>query len=1043
MSFYERLIQNHPLANIAFAVVLVMGALAYLAMPREQDPEINFNWVMVTAVLPGASAEDVEKRVTKPLEDAIKGVADVRFVMSSSRENIASILVRFRDIDERVFDKRINDLRREIQNKAKSELPAEAKDPRIIEITTSNGFPTAMVLVTGQAADELLRSRARQFKDDIERIAGVDQVFATGMRDPELQVEFDPVALANRGLTATDASDAVMAWFRDTFAGKVETAGEQERTAWLVRVVGQTADPDEIARIPVSSATRREPVPLGNVAEVSRGRAKAGSLASYQGKGAVILAVTKKSRTNTLQLIERLNTYIADQNPRFTNDGVQLQLLDDQTVPTREAITTMEQNALQGLVLVLAICWLFLGTRIAILVSLGIPFALAGTFAILHALGYTLNISVLLGVVIVLGMLVDDAVVVVETIYYRMQRGEPVHTAAIEGVREVFAPVTASVLTTIAAFLPLMLLPGIVGKFMFVIPFVVTLGLTISLIEAYWMLPAHMAVMAPKPGDGHLNNWRDRFNHFLRVKYSRWLLWVMRRPKRSLLIAVALMLGAVAAVGAGLVRIQFFAFDPIRLFYVNVDMPAGAPIEQTLANAERLEAVVRKHLKPGEARNLASYAGVKFSDTEPLYGESYGQVTVSLNPRSGGREVEDIVESMRAEVEATPTPGKVTFTMISGGPPLAKPVKARVRNDDPQELRAAGDALLAIVRAVPGAKDVADDDIPGRPELVLALDRGALRAAGLDAGKVARLLRLHADGEIVAMMRDKGEKVELRVRAKHGAGNGKNGNSAGTVGADITGLLDDPIALPAGGTTTLRALVTEETRLGKGVIKHYNLRRAITVEADLDKTVTDTVAANKIIAAEWQKLAKQFPNTDIDFSGELDDIQESLDAMGVLFLMGVGLIYLILAAQFKSYMQPMLILVTVPLAFTGVILGLLVARIPLSLYTLYGVIALTGIAVNSAIVLIDAANERLASGMGVLHAAVYAARRRVVPILITSVTTIGGLFSLAVGLGGKSLLWGPVAASIVWGLGFSTVLTLFVMPLLYWMFMRRFSGVAR
>jgi multidrug efflux pump subunit AcrB len=972
MTFYSRLIQNHPLANIAFAVILVMGALAYLTMPREQDPEINFNWVMVTTVLPGASAEDVEKRVTKPLEDAIKGVADIRFVMSSSRENVTSILVRFRDIDERVFDKRINDLRREIQNKATSELPVEAKDPHVIEITTSNGFPTAMVLVTGQAADELLRSRSRQFKDDIERIAGVDQVFATGLRDPELQVEFDPVALANRGLTATDASDAVMAWFRDTFAGKVETAGEQERTAWLVRVVGQSADPDEIARIPVSNLTRREPVPLGNVAEVSRGRARAGSLASYQGKGAVILAVTKKSRTNTLQLIERLNTYIAEQNPRFTSDGVQLQMLDDQTVPTREAIGTMERNALQGLLLVLAITWLFLGTRVAILIGIGIPFSLAGTFAILNALGYTLNISVLLGVVIVLGMLVDDAVVVVETIYYRMQRGESVHTAAIGAVREVFAPVTASVLTTIAAFLPLMLLPGIVGKFMFVIPFVVTLGLAISLIEAYWMLPAHMAVLAPKAGDGHLNNWRDRFNHFLRVKYSRWLLWVMRRPKRSLIIAVALMLGAVAAVGVGLVRIQFFAFDPIRLFYVNVDMPAGAPIEQTLANAERLEAVVRKHLKPNEARNLASYAGVKFSDTEPLYGESYGQVTVSLNPRKGGREVAEIVEAMRADVEATPTPGKITFTMISGGPPLAKPVKARVRNDDPQELRAAGDALLAIVRAVPGAKDVADDDIPGRPELVLALDRGALRASGLDAGKVARLLRLHADGEIVAMMRDKGEKVELRVRAKHGAGDGKNGKSAGTVGADITGLLDDPIALPAGGTTTLRALVTEETRLGKGVIKHYNLRRAITVEADLDKTVTDTVAANRIIAAEWKKLAKQFPNTDIDFSGEMDDIQESLDAMGVLFLMGVGLIYLILAAQFKSYMQPMLILVTVPLAFTGVILGLLVARIPLSLYTLYGVIALTGIAVNSAIVLIDAANERLASGMSVLHAAVYA-----------------------------------------------------------------------
>ncbi len=1042
MNFYSRLIQNHPLANIAFLVVLVMGALAYMSMPREQDPEINFNWVMVTAVLPGASAEDVEKRVTKPLEDAIKGVADVRFVMSASRENIASILVRFRDIDERTFDKRINDLRRDIQNKAKSELPPEAKDPRVLEITTSNGFPTAMVLVTGQAADELLRSRSRQFKEDLERMTGVDQVFATGLRDPELQVEFDPVALANRGLTATDVSDNVYAWFRDTFAGKVETTSgagdESSRTAWLVRIVGQTADPDQLARIPISNASRREPVPLGQVAEVSRARAKGGSLASYQGKGAVILAVTKKSKTNTLQLVERLGNYIADQNPRFVADGVQMQLLDDQTVPTRKAINTMEQNALQGLILVLAICWLFLGTRIAILVSLGIPFALAGTFAILHAMGYTLNISVLLGVVIALGMLVDDAVVIVETIYYRMQRGETVLDACVNAMREVFAPVTSSVATTLAAFLPLMLLPGIVGKFMFVIPFVVTLALLISLVEAYWMLPAHMSAMRWNPGDGSLVTWRDRFNHSLRVKYARWLLWIMRRPKRSLVIAVGLMLGAVAAVGIGAVRIQFFAFDPIRLFYVNVDMPAGAPIEETLANAEKLEAAVRNHLQPGEARNLAAYAGVKFSDTEPLYGESYGQVNVSLNPKGdGSRDVDEIVEAMRAEIEAVPTPGKVTFTMISGGPPLAKPIKARVRGDDPQELRAAGDALLAVVRAVPGAKNVADDDIPGRPELVLALDRGALRAAGLDAGKVARLVRLHADGEIVAMMRDKGEKVELRIRAKHGSG-----AQTGTVGSDITRLLDDPVALPSGGTTTLRALVVEETRIGKGVIKHYNLRRAITVEADLDKTVTDTVAANKLIAAEWKKLAVQFPNTDIDFSGELDDIQESLDAMGVLFLMGVGLIYLILAAQFRSYFQPMLILVTVPLAFTGVVLGLLVAQIPLSLYTLYGVIALTGIAVNSAIVLIDAANERLASGMSVLHAAVYAARRRVVPILITSVTTIGGLFSLAVGLGGKSLLWGPVAASIVWGLGFSTVLTLFVMPLLYWMAMRRRSGVA-
>lgn len=1024
MKLYRRLLENHPLANIAFVVVLLLGAFAYLAMPREQDPEINFNWVVITTVLPGASAEDVEKRVTKPLEDAIKGVADVRFSMSSSRENVSNILVRFREIPGRIFDKRVSDLRRDIQNKAKSELPVEAKEPHVIEVTTSNGFPTALVLVTGQAADEVLRSRARLMRDDLERISGVDQVFPTGLRDPELRVEFDPAALANRGLNGNDVADALSAWFRDTFAGKIETAAGEQRDAWLVRVIGQEVDPERVARIPVG----KDGTPLASVAEVSRARAAAGSLASFEGRPAVMLAVTKKSRTNTLDLIARINDFIAEKNPVLANEGIELKLLDDQTPKTRESIRIMEANALVGLAVVLAMSWLFLGARIAVLVALGIPFSLAGTFAVLGALGYTLNISVLLGVVIALGMLVDDAVVVVESIYYRMQRGMAALAASVAALREVFAPVTASVLTTMAAFLPLMLLPGIVGKFMFIIPFIVTLALAISLLEAYWILPVHVVTTSRRvrpPAD----DWRARFNHRLRVRYSRWLIAVLRRPRLSLAVLLLMLAGAGATVATGLLRVQFFAFDPLRLFYVSVDMPAGAPIEHSLAEAEKIEARVRQHLQPQEVRATAAYAGVKFTDTEPLYGEAYGQVVVSLLPQEGGRGVPEIIDSMRADIQSLPSPGKISFTMLSGGPPLVKPIRVRLRGDDPRELRAAADALLAIVRAVPGTRDVVDDDIPGRPQLLLELDREALIAAGLDAARVARLVRLAVDGEIVAQARDRGEKVELRVRAKQRAD--------GTVGSDILAVLDMPVALPGGRTTTLGALVKAETTVGKGVIKRYNLKRAITIEADLDKTVTDTLAANRIIAAQWRKIQAQFPGAGIDFSGEMEDIRESLDAMPGLFLLGVGLIYLILAAQFKSYFQPLLILVTVPLAFTGVALGLLISRNPLSLYTLYGVIALTGIAVNSAIVLIAAANERLKAGMSVLHAVVYAARRRVVPILITSVTTIGGLFSLAFGLAGHSLLWGPVAQAIVWGLAISTALTLFVIPLLYWMAMRR------
>jgi multidrug efflux pump subunit AcrB len=267
------------------------------------------------------------------------------------------------------------------------------------------------------------------------------------------------------------------------------------------------------------------------------------------------------------------------------------------------------------------------------------------------------------------------------------------------------------------------------------------------------------------------------------------------------------------------------------------------------------------------------------------------------------------------------------------------------------------------------------------------------------------------------------------VRVRGATSNQSGSNQDGL--ADIQQLLADPVALPGGGTTTLGALVHADTRIGSGGIKHYNLKRAITIESDLDKTRIDTVEANAQIAAQWDAMEARYPNTRIDFSGELDDINESLDAMKMLFLFGVGLIYLILATQFRSYWQPLLILLTVPMAFTGVVFGLFITQNPLSLYTLYGVIALTGIAVNSAIVLIDAANARLASGMGLLHATLYAARRRVVPIIITTTTTIGGLFSLAVGLGGKSLIWGPMAASLVWGLLVATTLTLFTMPILF------------
>jgi multidrug efflux pump subunit AcrB len=500
----------------------------------------------------------------------------------------------------------------------------------------------------------------------------------------------------------------------------------------------------------------------------------------------------------------------------------------------------------------------------------------------------------------------------------------------------------------------------------------------------------------------------------------------MRRARWVIGLLLLLFLLSLSAAISGLVKIQFFAFDPVRLFYINIDMPSNTSLEQTLAEGQTVEAVVKQFFQDGEMRTVTTMAGIKFTETEPLYGDNYGQITVSLNPRRGDmRSTPEVVEAMRKAVEAAAKVGRVSFTVLSGGPPASRAISVKLRGSDYTELRAAADALKGITARIPGAQDVVDDEVPGRPELSLQMDREGLARAGLNPAQLTRLIRLHVDGEVVAQLRDGGQKLEVRIKA------------AKKARTDIAQWLSEPIALPTGtGTTTLGSVLKAETRTRPGIIKHYGFRRSITVEAGLDKDKTDTLKANQILRTEWQKISHQYPGVDLDFSGELDDIKESLDAMPILFLMGLGLIYLILAAQFRSYFQPLLVMVTVPMAFIGVTAGLLITGNPLSLYTLYGIIALTGIAVNSAIVLIDAANERKALGMKALNAIVYAARRRVIPILITSSTTIAGLFSLATGLAGQSMLWGPVASSLVWGLTVSTLLTLFVIPALYRVFVR-------
>ena len=906
----RRLLSNHVLVNLTFVLVLAVGTWSYLQLPRQQDPTLNFNWIVITTILPGASALDVEKKVTDPIEDALRNIKDIKFVSSNSRGSVSSILVRFQDISDRDFDKRVSDLRREIQNK-EAELPAAAEDPLILEITSANAYPTASIAVVGQADDENLRQQAYNLEKSLERIQGVDRVDTIGLRDPEIQVAIDPVRLQALKLTPGQVADTVSLFFQDVAAGE-SRIGERD---WLIRLVGSDADPASLANRPIIGSGGE--VTIDDVANVTRAREKPDKMTRYNGKPAVLFAVFKQADNNTIELVDRLKAFISERNQLSQQTGVELVLTDDQTTVTTNAINLMQRNALIGLVLVVIVAWFFLGSRIALLTAIGIPFVLAGTFWVLYAIGETLNVMVLLGIVIVLGMLVDDAVVVVESIYYRIQRGMQALDAAIGALREVALPVLTAVLTTMAAFGPLTLVPGILGDFMKVIPIVVVVALGMSLVEAFWMLPAHVifaGINFRKPS--RMQVFRQRFTHWIQINYVRILVRFMRYRWWTLAGVLLLFFSAVFLISSGKIRYDFFAADTIRLFYVNVEMPPGTSIESTMEKVLEIEKKVKGHVRDGEARAIISYSGNMFTDMEPRLGDRFGQILVGLNPkRPQLRSVEEMIEEMRADVSGTPGPAQISFLQLSGGPPKAKAISIKVRGDDYDEIRRAANDLRDIMAGVEGVQDISDDASRGRSELVLTYNNDAVNRAGISPAELDRTMQLLVDGLIVAEMRHDGEKLEVRVKSSQRAY------------ADIDDILQFRISLPDGRQVPLSSLFDQKRVPGIGNIRHYNFRRAITVEADIDKTLTNEQLANEAIMAGWKAISTRYPDIDLNVEGILDDVYEALGALGLLLMVGIGLMYMILGTQFGSYFQPLMILTTVPMAFTGVIAGLLLSLI--------------------------------------------------------------------------------------------------------------------
>ena len=1052
MSIPKLSVSNPVLSNLLMVVITALGVYAWVTLPRDLIPEIVTYTARISTFYPGASAETVEKLVTARIEDAIEKVDQIDLITSKSSEGRSDISVQFEEISDRDFDKRIQDLRNAVDRI--KDLPSELLDqPEVVAVDISNGVPMVTVAVSGDLDESQMKLAAEALEKQIIKIDGVSNIQVAGVRDREIWVEVDPDRLKSYNLVAEQVSLALSQRNLNLPAGVLEV-GQSE---FLVRTMGEFRSVAEIAETIIKVTTYGTPVRVKDIATVRDTYQEARTLSRINGQPSISLTIQKKNDGNAIRIIDQIRKIVTPYTEGQTNPVNQMiqktsskltpielppetkiSLVNDSSVLLRERLGILQNNALLGLVLVVVFLWLFMGSRNAFFAALGIPTAILGALWILKLMGSSINASTLFGLILVIGIVVDDAIVVIENVFRRMEEGLSPAKAAIVGAQEVAWPVLSASLTTMAAFLPLILMSGIPGQFMRVVPITGVVVILASLVEVFAILPAHIAEWS-KPTtanseEGHSNwfvNIQDRYVELL----NRILDW-------RYVIVFGTVLGTFVFSILAFISLpkELFPGEDFPQFYIKVDMPTDYGIEETTQFMEKLERVV-KSLPKEEYVALVTNIGLQ-TPTNGLEGTSISsnvaEVLVELVPKDErNRSRDEIIDFLRLQMTEITGAEKIYFDKQEGGPPRGRDVEVKVKGDRIPQLVAIANQLKKKLSSIDGVFDVKDDFKSGKPEIRLRTKGEKLRQFGLTIFQVANNVRHAIEGNTCTVYRDADEAIDVVVKYTK--------NSMNTIDA----LSQMMIATPSGISVPLKdiAQISRENSLVD--IKRFDVERAITVSASVDREVTSPAIATQVLQATFEDIGFRYPGYSLDFRGEFDQILESFKELGLKLLpMGVMLMYFILGAQFKSFLQPFIILFAIPFGVIGAMVGLLITQSTLSLIALFGVVALAGIVVNDSIVLIDFINQRRNQNQKsktyddqekandpvdeLRDAVLKGSRLRLRPIVLTSITTIAGLIPMFLGLGGKSPVWQPLASTIIFGLLFSTLLTLFVMPALYY-----------
>ncbi len=1009
MTLPEFSVKQRVLMNLLTIAVVVAGLYAYLfLMPFNFFPKISTDEAYITTTYPGTSPEEVEELVTDPIEEKVLDVEGLDFVESRSEDGRSVIWIRF-DPDTRRENRDImNDLRAAIDDSGK--LPDGADDPYLFEITSDEFSPVIAVTLGADLPPLVLRDVAEDLRDIMEKIPGVANVVMAGAREREIWVELDPGKLRAVGLAPSDVIRKVRTQNVNIPGGTVD----EGRNEYLVRTLGQFKGPEDIEGVVLGSRPGGREILLRDVATVSDTLKSVTTITRLDGQPAIALNISKKERGDVLDITDEVK-----RRTRVFMAGLPLDVeyafRGDTSIFLRERLHTLEINGIFGIILVAVCLTGFIGLRNAIFAIVGIPFTFLCAFVIMHTLGITLNMISLFSLILVLGLVVDDAIIVIENVHRHLEQGKPRVQAAIDGAREVMWPVISAVLTTVAAYLPMLIMEGMMGKFLGVIPMTVSIALLASLVEVLIVLPVHMAEFGPRARV--VRRTRGLFTHLLRW-YRRALGLALRY--RYAVVAAVIVVAALSGAAATQLPFVLFPGEDMGLLQVQVKLPVGTRLEETDRVAREIEEAIGS-LPPDEVKAVLSIVGQVVVNYRPRQRSHYAEFFIDLADK-------DIREKSSAEVKAAirerimPIPGIVSLLIVDpqGGPPTGKPVEVRVRGPHLERSMALADEVKARLSETPGVVDIADDFEPGKHELRIIPDHERAALYGLDLEQVALTVRTAVAGLRATEIKRGGQDVveilvkfdERRVATLEDVGNIE-------------------LRTRSGQRVRLASVARVKKGQGLGEIKHRDGERAVTVTADVDGAVTTAKAANDALLAGLEGFEMRYPGHSLEFGGEYQEIQDSMTSLFQAFFIALALIYTILSAQFKSFIQPLVVMFTVPFSFIGVVIGLYTVGFPFSIMSMIAIVALAGVVVNDSLILVDFINHGRAGGVGRWRSIVEAGCARMRPILLTSITTVVGLLPMATGISGGYQFWQTMAVALSSGLAFATLLTLFVIPAIY------------